>query len=277
MPPSEKPRSSPEPTNEDPPVTVGAAMVPMRPGEKEQNCAASETLVRQFASLGADLIVLPEVSLQGYPVGSLPRQTVLSLAEPVDGTYVKRYRTLAKEAGIHLIATYDMIRDGKLFNSAELIGPDGDTIGVYDKTHVLSGKEPGVYAAGDDLPVFDTAIGKIGILICNDRTYPETSRVLMLEGAELIAIPANGGFGEYNTTRLRTYAHDNGVHIVFSHSQQTLIIAPSGEVLTGAEGQAPGCLKTINLADRKQWREAHKSRRQPQLYRCLVEPTPTCR
>ena len=82
-----------------------------------------------------------------------------------------------------------------------------------------------LYEPGADLPVFDTPFGRVGILICIDRTYPECWRVLMLRGARAALVPANGGYSRLNTGRLLAGSFDNRVACVFAHPKKGLVIS----------------------------------------------------
>lgn len=81
----------------------------------------------------------------------------------------------------------DEARADVLYNSAVLLGPDGH-IGTYRKVH-QPGDELHAYYPGEGFPLFDTAIGKIGLLICYDKMFPESTRELALQGAEMLVMP----------------------------------------------------------------------------------------
>lgn len=253
-------------------LKIAAAMVPDIKGDKERNFAASEDLIRRLAGLGADMVVLPESCLQGYPVSeeAATRESITAGAEASDGPYPKRYRSLAHELGIYLVACYDESRGDKIYNTAELIGRDGNTIGFYSKTHTLSGNEPKAYSPGDDLPVYQTEYGSVGILICNDRTFFESWRVMMLKGAQIILILSNGSHGEFNTCRLRAYAHDNGLAVLFAHPRQALVIDSSGEVIAKNSGGEEYAMAALDLDEGDEMRESFRRRRRPDLYVRLI-------
>jgi predicted amidohydrolase len=105
-------------------------------------------------------------------------------AEPVDGAHISALRAAAAAAGVYVVAGYDRLDvDGlRVHNSAELIGPDGATVGIYNKVHCPDANDlapethRGWYTPGDALPVFETRFGKVGILICMDRVFPEAVR-----------------------------------------------------------------------------------------------------
>jgi predicted amidohydrolase len=154
----------------------GIACVQFEPviGEVDANLDAMEARIRRAHADGAALIVLPELADSGY----------------VFGRSARRLAAIAQELGIHIVSGLAE-RDGKsFFNSAILCGPEG-YIGRYRKLHLWN-REKLFFAAGDlGLPVFDTALGRIGIAICYDGWFPEVFRQMALAGAELVCIPTN--------------------------------------------------------------------------------------
>src|SRR5687767_7912787 len=138
----------------------------------------------------------------------MTRERFLELAEPLDGVYVARFRELARRSGMWLLACFAE-REGELvYNTALLIDRAGEIIGKYRKTHVQSGGDWKFYAPGEDLPVFETPWGTVGIMICYDRQFPEVPRTLMQRGARLVLNPSWGMFGELNETMMRTRAYE---------------------------------------------------------------------
>lgn len=148
----------------------------------------------EAAAAGAELVVFPETSLQGY-LAVMARggeREVLAhayeAAEPLGGPHVAQLAQAARELGIHVIfgMTERGAQPGVLFNSTVLAGPDG-VIGVYRKVHVGI-TEQVIWSRGNEWPVFDTPLGRIGMLICYDQAWPESCRELSLRGAELLVM-----------------------------------------------------------------------------------------
>ena len=251
-------------------VTIATACVPDLRGQSEQNFAAASSLVRQLAQKGAQIVVLPESALQGYPMEDerFSMEQLREMAEPIDGKYAQGFRTLAKDAGVYLVAAYDR-RDGKdFYNTAELIGPDGKTIGLYNKTHTFNpGATRGFYTRGKALPVFDTDFGKVGLLICLDRTFPESWRVLMLQGANMILVPANGGYTEGNTRRFQVLAASNRLCAAFAHSKRGLVIDVDGEIVDrDKDAEKPYAIGEVDLSEVALRQEQLREIRRPDLY-----------
>lgn len=155
-------------------------------GNKKENL---DTVQRAVRAASLDLLVLPEFFATGYQFVS--NDEVAELAEPVPaGATTEFLATLSQEKGIYIVAGLPEKDGGTFYNSAVLTGPEG-FIGCYRKTHLFY-EENLFFAPGDTgFQVWDTPIGKIGIMICFDWFFPESARTLALNGAEVIAHPSN--------------------------------------------------------------------------------------
>ena len=155
-------------------------------GKKEENIAKVISAVKD-ADL--ELLVLPEFFATGYQFTST--NEVAELSEPIpDGNTTKALADLSIEKGIYIVAGLPEKDGDKFYNSAVLTGPEG-FIGSYRKTHLFF-EEKLYFTPGDTgFRVWDTPIGKIGIMICFDWFFPESARSLALLGAEVIAHPSN--------------------------------------------------------------------------------------
>ena len=199
------------------------------------------SLAREAASARADLVVSPE----SYPDGWSVRPEVCDkVATTIPGPEVDELSAMAAELKLWMCVGLFEKSNGKLFNSAALISSDGKLAGVYRKTHetkdVLQ-KMP--YDLGDDLPVFETPWGIIGILICHDRWYPENARTLRRKGAEVILNPTAAGvfsphhkYQQIHRCVIRSQAYLNGFFWLScncaNHGGHSLIVAPDGNVMT---------------------------------------------
>lgn len=157
--------------------------------------------IEAAADAGASLVVFPEVSIQGYPADysafnhETVQRHVLDTAESVpDGPSVHKIINAAVEKKIHVVfgLTEAGEQAGISYNTLVLAGPDG-YIGRYRKVHVGL-PEKLFWRPGDEWPVFETAIGKIGLLICYDKMWPESCRELTLRGAEILIVGSAWGF-----------------------------------------------------------------------------------
>ena len=232
-----------------PPIRVSCIQFEPQIGAVAANMARASDLVRAAAAEGSRLIVLPELASTGYVFES--RAEAAALAEPVPhGPTSRAWAALAAELGVHIVAGIAESAGDALFNAAVIVGPEG-YIGTYRKAHLWD-QENVLFAKGDlGFPVFDTALGKVGVAICYDGWFPETFRQLALGGAEIVCIPTNWvpmpdqpvGEAAMANTLHRAAAHSNGIFIACADrvgvergqpfEGQSLIIGPKGWPLAG--------------------------------------------
>jgi N-carbamoylputrescine amidase len=148
------------------------------------NAERALALATRAAEDGATLIVLPELATTGYSFRD--RAEAFDHAEHVpDGETVKTWESFTRRHGVHLVGGLAE-RDGvRLYDTAVLVGPDG-YVGRYRKAHLWN-REKLWFTPGDlGFPVFETPIGRIGLLICWDIWFPEVPRLLAQQGADII-------------------------------------------------------------------------------------------
>jgi predicted amidohydrolase len=258
------------------PVKIAILKLIPTPHAKAENFAKLERHAREAAAAGAKILVSSECYLDGY-LGhramnkDITPEKLLAAAETIDGSYVRRAGTLARELNVTLVFGFSEKRGPDVFNTAALFGPDGKLLGTYSKSH--TGGE--LYAPGSAFPVFDTPHGRIGLLICYDRQVPETSRILAVRGAEMILIPAySPSVSRMNEDlMMQIRAYENNVFIALANPFNALATAPDGKMLAhNADRNAEGILYAeFDPAQRKQRRTPLNSRR-PELYEALVKP-----
>ena len=170
-------------------MLCGAAQTEPRLGERDRNLEGCMARLEEAAAAGCDLVVPPECATSGYMLAS-PREAVLA-AEEIPGPSTELLEDACARLGIHCVAGI-LERDGDLLrNTAVLVGPDG-FVGSYRKTHLPFLGVDRFVAPGDEPPqVFETPLGRIGIEICYELRFPEVTRTLALEGAEIVAHPTN--------------------------------------------------------------------------------------
>ncbi|MDK2878831.1 MAG: beta-ureidopropionase [Thermoanaerobacteraceae bacterium] len=146
--------------------------------------------VKNASQQGADIVVFPELFTTGYNPNIIQKK-YYDLAETLDGPTVSAFRETAEKFSVNIILPIVLQKQmpGIIYNSAVVIGREGEILGYYSKTHLWAG-ERFYFKAGDEYPVFNMDFGKVGIMICYDGGFPEVSRILALKGAELILCPS---------------------------------------------------------------------------------------
>jgi predicted amidohydrolase len=175
--------------------------------DKRKNLAKYQRFIKAAKERKADLLVFPEMSLQGYlwadePCWCLPRDTAnyhWKEAETIPGPATDAVGKLAKQFNMHIV--FGMARRAfhgghgveMLYNSAVLVGPKG-IVGVQDKLHNPGG-EKHIFKGGKSIDVFQTSFGKVGMMVCWDVGFPECARVLALKGADILVLSTAWGTG----------------------------------------------------------------------------------
>lgn len=196
---------------------VKIALLQMTPGgdDREANQAKGEEFCRRARDMGADIALFPEMWSNGY---SLPKEGAAraewqAQAVPRDSGFVTGFQTLARELNIAIALTYLEKWDGAPRNSVSIIDRRGEISMSYAKVHTCDFSYEAALTPGDDFYVcdLDTEAGpvKIGAMICYDREFPESARVLMLKGAEIILTPNACELEENRLTQFRARAYEN--------------------------------------------------------------------
>lgn len=163
-------------------------------GDKESMLAKHERFVVQAAARGAQVICFQELFYGPY-FGIVQDKKYYGYAESVPGPVTERFAELAREHRMVLVLpVYEQEQPGVLYNTAAVVDSDGRYLGKYRKHHIphLDRFWEKFYFRPGNLgyPVFDTAVGKIGVYICYDRHFPEGWRNYGLAGAELVFNPS---------------------------------------------------------------------------------------
>lgn len=257
-------------------------------GQREKNIDKVATALKD-ATL--DLLVLPEFFATGYQFVS--RDEVAALSEKVpEGYTTQRLIQLSREHGLYIVAGLPEEVGNRFFNSAVIIGPQG-FIGTYRKTHLFF-EEKRFFSPGDTgFSVWDTGIGRIGIMICFDWFFPESMRVLSLLGADIIAHPANLVL-PYCPQAMPVRCVENHVYAVTANRigeetrkagqslrfiGQSRIVSPDGTILITADADD----EALMVAEIDPQKARNKSLnpmnnlfsdRRPDMYRKLTEQDP---
>ena len=179
-------------------VTVGSVNFDSVVRDKAATLEKLLGVIRAAAHQGCDLVVFPELALNTWgeceecASKGRPCEWHLDQAELIPGPSTETVARVARELDIHVIfgmEERDPVRPEVLYNSAVLIAPDG-VVGAYRKLHLGIPLETNRFTPGDQVPVFETKLGPIGISICYDfYNNPELSRILALKGARILVNP----------------------------------------------------------------------------------------
>jgi predicted amidohydrolase len=195
---------------------VKIAAVQMEPKIKANKGNLEKILTKASlaATNGANLVVFPECALTGYMFAS--REEALGFMESIPGPSTHTLVDCCQKIGVHLVVGLLELDGDRCYNAAVLIGPDG-LVGKYRKNHLpFLGVDRFVNRGDEPFRVYATQIGNIGIHICYDCNFPESARVMALQGADILVLPTNWPMGRGNIARyvVNTRALENKVHVV---------------------------------------------------------------
>lgn len=177
-----------------------------------KNIEISIAIMNKAKSDGADLVLFPECFITGY---ELPISNEEAL--PDDCTFIKEICDKAAELKIGVVITALTKGKEKARNSAFLIDKSGTIIMKYDKVHTCDFSYESCLESGEEFIVGNFQGVNIGIMICYDREYPESARVLMMKGAEVILVPNDCGSMRPRVQALSTRAYENMVGVVMAN------------------------------------------------------------
>lgn len=227
------------------------ALVQMRSSEnKEENLKASVDFISRAADRKASLICFPEFQMAFSPLKQSPKDLANNVAEYIDGgNFVSTLCRSAKKNKIGVIATvYERNKNKnefKVYDTAVIINNKGQITSVYRKLHLynaLGFRESDKLIQGNviEKPV-STSVGNIGLMICYDIRFPEMSRILTVNGADILAVPSAWVYGimkeDHWRTMIMARAIENGSYIIAPDqvgnifSGRSMVADPFGTVL----------------------------------------------
>ncbi|MCO6450435.1 MAG: carbon-nitrogen hydrolase family protein [Caldilineales bacterium] len=273
-----------------PEITVAVVQMEPKLGDVEANIYQMADMIERICSAeDTDLIVFPELATTGVEMGVGFNR----VAERVPGHQFNVLATRAADFSTTVVfglPTKEKV-ESIFYNAAVVIGPDGEFLGEYRKVH-LKGEEQLSFRAGYRFLVFDTTFGTIGVMVGWDMAFPEAARSLVLNGAEIICVPA--AYEEPYIDEWRAFcvarAVENGVFMVAANrvgiepSRQyfgeSAIVAPDGRILSAiqedpeSQRALPGyAFARINTEDVRRYREEMQiiMSRSPASYGAVVK------
>ena len=244
--------------------------------DKEENLRKAEKMVREAATQGAQLVMLPEMFQCPYANVFFPQY-----AEEEEGVTYQRLSAMAKDNGVTLIggSIPELVRgrggestvEDRIYNTSYIFGPDGRLLGRHRKVHLFDVDVPGgirfresdTLTAGDEITVVETPVGRIGVGICFDIRFAEMFRAMSCAGARILCVPA-----AFNMTTgpahwelsFRMRAVDNqcflagcspardeaGCYVAYGHS---IVTAPWGQVLAQVDETEQVVVVDVDLAE----------------------------
>lgn len=278
-------------------------------GDRDENVRRSLEWLDRAATEEPDLVVLPELMTTGYAAG----ERHLDLAERVPGPTTDAWGERARKGGFNLVAGIcrrDDHLEGVLYNSAVLIDSEGEVRGVYSKsvlplylhTWFDGGKplfieEAEIFRRGDDLSVFSSEVGNIGMQVCQDAVYGEFTRVQTLRGAQIVVQIFNhpappGGKDDILVQMSRVRACDNGIYVIAANKcgvetyrymdremevtfqGESHVADPFGELIAVGRIQEPDllvCELDLDQVRKAQWSSKFHRDYRPELLYDLID------
>jgi predicted amidohydrolase len=212
-------------------VRVAAISFVPKKFDRQANADRLERAFREAKAGGAQLAVAPEGALEGYVVneiiaGKAKAEQMKEVAVPIDHPLIQRFRQLARELNMSLVFGFAERIGEEVFNCALFIDPQGKIRGKHHKTQLAEGYHPSWWfnRLGNQCRAFDTPYGRCGILICNERWNPQLARILALDGARFLVVPAFGSRSKSQDETVLNRGKENGIPVVEANVGVTLVV-----------------------------------------------------
>ena len=253
-------------------------------GSVKLNLNRSLQAIETASEQGAELVLFPEVQLTEF-FPQYQGQDVSKYAVSIDGEIVNRFCDICRKNKISAVPNLYLLENGKTYDASIFIDNHGEIKGIQKMVHVAQAEqfyEQDYYTPSDEgFRVFDTEFGKIGIVVCFDRHYPESIRTETLQGADLILIPTVNTKAEPSIMfewELRVQAFQNSVILAMCNrigtegnmcfSGESIVVDAKGEVLAKADDTEQILYVDIDMQQALKIRNAkpYTQLRRPELY-----------
>ena len=253
-------------------------------GSMELNLKKSLRAIEIAAEQGADIVLFPEVQLTEF-FPQYPGQDASKYAVSIDGEIVKKFCNTCRTNKISAVPNLYLLENGMTYDASIFIDKDGKIKGTQKMVHVAQAEqfyEQDYYTPSDDgFCVLDTEFGKIGIVVCFDRHYPESIRTETLQGADLILIPTVNTKSEPSLMfewELRVQAFQNSVILAMCNrvgtegnmcfSGESIVVNAKGEILAKADDTEQIMYVDIDMQESLKIRgeKPYTQLRRPELY-----------
>jgi predicted amidohydrolase len=254
-----------------------------------KNLELAEAACRQAASIGADVALFPEMWNIGYAVFDRKKPGALeqwrALAVGPDSAYVQHFVSLARELKMAICLTYLQRWNPAPRNVVTVVSHTGEIVLTYAKVHTCDFMAEAALCPGDDFPVAElpTRLGpvRVGCMTCFDFQFPESARILMLNGAELILAPVATGLPPIYLDQVKIRAYDNAVAVAVANyanvpfDGNSVAFDAAGRPLVQPISGGADCIQLarVNLEKTREIRRTTllgNAFRRPQKYRRLV-------
>lgn len=178
---------------------------------KQENLNMITRYLHRAKEQKAELVIFPELVLTGYSIGN----QLETIAEEIDGPSLQFIQQACHELQIFALISFPEKNGNAYHISSALIQDDGSIAGVYRKTHLFSA-EAHYFTAGNEWPVFTTKLGNIGVMICYDLEFPEVTRLLRLNGADMVLVNTANmePYERYQHIYMQSRAMENEIPLV---------------------------------------------------------------
>jgi N-carbamoylputrescine amidase len=203
--------------------------------------------LKEAAGSGAELVIFPELAFTRFFPQHRLQGDRFAMAESIPGPTTEAFSAVAAQLGVVVVLNLYEKSGDCAYDSSPVIDADGTILGTTRMVHITQYEgfyEQDYYDPGDTgAPVYETAVGRIGVAICYDRHYPEYLRALALGGADLTVIPQAGAAGEWPAgvfeAELQAAAFQNGYYVALANrvGEEDVLTFAGGSVIVDPMGQ----------------------------------------